>query len=120
MILWFRCQAYSNLLEFSGRMIDQRLCQRQCFFCRNVFVIIFGASGPGVRSIHNIAQWDIDFSCVGIVKESESCNQSTVTLTSRGQRFKFRRRKPSFWHAELTILAMWAENVRESESSIPR
>ncbi len=87
----------------------------------NVFVIIVGASGLGVRSIHNIAQWDIDFFCVGIVKESESCNQSTVTLTSRGQRFKFRRRKPSFWHAELTILAMWTESViRDSERSTPR
>ena len=48
-------------------------------FCRNVFVIIFGASGPGVRSIHNIAQWDIDFSCVGIVEESEPGDQSTVS-----------------------------------------
>ena len=49
------------------------------FFCRNVFVIIFGASGPGVRSIQNIAQWDVDFSCVGIVKEIEPCDQSAVS-----------------------------------------
>ena len=42
----------------------------------NVFVIIVGASGPGV---HNIAQWDIDFSCVGILKEREPCNQSAVS-----------------------------------------
>ena len=48
-------------------------------FCRNVFVIIFGASGPGVRYIQKIAQWDIDFSCVGIVKESEPCDQSAVS-----------------------------------------
>ena len=34
---------------------------------------------PGVRSIHNIAQWDIDFSCVGIVKESEPGDQSAVS-----------------------------------------
>ena len=49
------------------------------FFCRNVFVIIFGASGPGVRSIQEVAQWDIDFSCVGIIKESEPCDQSAVS-----------------------------------------
>ena len=85
------------------------------FFCRNVFVIIFGASCPGVRSIQNIAQWDVDFSCVsvsvsvsvsasycipqcvrliagvcthyvvykchcvGIVKQSEPCDQSAVS-----------------------------------------
>ena len=55
-------------------MIDQRQC-----FCRNVFVIIVGASGPGVRSIHNIAQWDIDFSCLGIAEESEPCDQSAVS-----------------------------------------
>ena len=48
-------------------------------FCRNVFVIIFGASGPGVRSIQKIAQWDIGFSCVGIVKESEPCDQSAIS-----------------------------------------
>ena len=48
-------------------------------FCRDVFVIIFGASGPGVRSIKKIAQWDIDFSCVGIVKERESCDQPAVS-----------------------------------------
>ncbi len=40
-------------------------------FCRNVFVIIFGASGPGVRSIQNVAKWDTDFSCMGIVKQSD-------------------------------------------------
>ena len=45
----------------------------------DVFVIIFGASGPGDRSIRNIAQWDIDLSSVGIVKESESCDQSAVS-----------------------------------------
>ena len=38
-----------------------------------------GASGPRVRSIHNIAQWDIDFSCGGNVKESEPCDQSAVS-----------------------------------------
>ena len=52
--------------------------QTQCF-CINVFVFIFGASGPGVRSIQEIAQLDIDFSCVGIVKESEPCDQSVVS-----------------------------------------
>ena len=61
----------SNLLDFSERMIRQRRC-----FCRNVFVIIFGASDPGVRSIRKVAQWDIDFSCVGIVKESEPCDKT--------------------------------------------
>ena len=40
---------------------------------------MFGASGPGVRSIKNIAQFDIDFSCVGIVKESEPFDQSAVS-----------------------------------------
>ena len=35
--------------------------------------------GPAVRCIHNIAQWDIDFSCLGIVKESEPCDQSAVS-----------------------------------------
>ena len=62
-------------------------------FCRNVFVINFGASGPGVRSIKKFAQWHIDFSCVGIVKRLSvaisrrsarvghwSCCKSTVTL----------------------------------------
>ena len=49
------------------------------FFCRIVFVIIFGASGPGVRSIQKIAQWDIDFSCVFIAKESQPCDQSAVS-----------------------------------------
>ena len=48
-------------------------------FCRNVFVIIFGTSGPGVRSIQKIAQWDTDLSCVGIVKQSEPCDQSAVS-----------------------------------------
>ena len=40
--------------------------------CRNVFVIIFAASGPGVRSIQKVAQWKTDFSCVGIVKQSDT------------------------------------------------
>ena len=48
-------------------------------FCRYVFVIIFGASGPGVRSIQKGAQWDSDFSCVGIIKQSEPGDQSTVS-----------------------------------------
>ena len=55
-------------LEFSERMI-----------CRNVFAIFFGASGPGVRSIQKIAQWDIDFSYVGIVKDSNPCDQPAVS-----------------------------------------
>ena len=48
-------------------------------FCRNVFVIILGASGPGVRSIQKIAQWDVDLSWVGIVKDSRPCDQSAVS-----------------------------------------
>ena len=69
------------------------LDQRQYFFGRNVFVIICGASGPGVRSIQKVAQWDNDFSCVGIVKQRSleisrrsaredhwSCFKSAVTL----------------------------------------
>ena len=40
--------------------------------CRNVFVIIFAASGPGVRSIQKVEQRDTDFSCVGIVKQSDT------------------------------------------------
>ena len=55
-------------------MIDQR----GSVFCRNVFVIIFGASCPGVRSMQKVAQC-FDFSCVGIVEQSESCDQSTVS-----------------------------------------
>ena len=40
---------------------------------------MFDASGPGVRSIQNIAQRDIDFSCVGIAKVRELCDQLAVS-----------------------------------------
>ena len=36
-----------------------------------VVVGLAGASGPGVRSIQKVVQWDIGFSCVGIVKQSD-------------------------------------------------
>ena len=72
------------------------------FFCRNVFVIIFGASGSGVRSIHNIAPWDIDFSCVGIVKESESCDQSAV---SEGRPLELLQERSDTYPGSTPILA---------------
>ena len=52
-------------------MIDQR----QCFV--EMYLQLLLASG--VRSIQMIAQWDIDYSCVGIVKESQPCDQSAVS-----------------------------------------
>ena len=39
---------------------------------------MFDASGPGVRYIQKVAQWDTDFSCVAIIKQSESCDQPTA------------------------------------------
>ena len=71
-------------------------------FCRNVFVIIFGTSGPGVGSIHNIAQWDIDFSCVGIVKESEPCDQSAV---SKGRPLELLQERSDTYPRSAPILA---------------
>ena len=41
-ILWFNCLAYSNLLQFLERMIDQD--SKGSIFCRNVFVIIYRTS----------------------------------------------------------------------------
>ena len=44
-----------------------------------VFVIIFGTSGPVVRSIKKIAPGDTNFSCVGLRKESKPCDQSAFS-----------------------------------------
>ena len=62
----------------------------------HVFVIIVGTSGPGIRSIQTIAQWDNTFSCVGLINERAlrsvggrsareghwSCCKSVLTLIS--------------------------------------
>ena len=40
---------------------------------------MFGTSGRGIRSIQKVAQWDSDFSCVGIIQQSEPGDQSTVS-----------------------------------------
>ena len=63
----------------SFRVFGKNDLSKAVFFCRNVFVIIFAASGPGVRSIQKFAQWNIDYFCVGIVKESEPGDQSAVS-----------------------------------------
>ena len=67
-----------------------------------VFVIIFGTFGPGVRSIQKIAQWDIDFSCVGIVKESEPCDQSAV---SEGKPLELLQERSDTYPGSAPILA---------------
>ena len=67
-------------------------------FCRNVFVIIFGASGPGVRSIQKVAQWDTDFSCVGIVKQSDInlCGMYRTGFTDFHKHIRFFHKRTLF------------------------
>ena len=64
--------------------------EKQYFSCK-IFVVIFGTSGPGVKSIQKIAYWDNRFSSVGLIKEMSlatsreshwSCCKSGVTLIS--------------------------------------
>ena len=63
---------------------------------------MFCASGPGVRSIQKVAQWDTDFSSVGIIKQSEPGDQSTV---SEGRPLELFRERSDIYSGSAPIIA---------------